>query len=223
MTAVTDLHLPLKFEVEYRPFRLISSHCLGENIVVDKKTFYISKIGEEKWASMEQAVGKWMEDKGIPVSFSGVMSQTTRAHRLSRKAYKAGGQYMQLPLLNSIFKAYVVEQKDIGDLELLAQFSEAIGLMSKEDAIRFLESDELEEEVKEMANEARSHGISGVPVTIIDGKWAVKGSQRSDAYIQIFKKLAACGNSTTCPEAAAAIPPESILPFEKACVATLVA
>jgi hypothetical protein len=36
-----------------------------------------------------------------------------------------------------------------------------------------------------MANEARSHGISGVPVTIIDGKWAVKGSQRSDAYIQV--------------------------------------
>jgi predicted DsbA family dithiol-disulfide isomerase len=66
-------------------------------------------------------------------SFSGVVSLTTRAHRLSRKAYLAGGQYKQLPILNAIFKAYTVEQKDIGDLELLAQFSEDVGLMSKEE------------------------------------------------------------------------------------------
>jgi predicted DsbA family dithiol-disulfide isomerase len=70
-------------------------------------------------------------------SFSGVVSQTTRAHRLSRKAYKTGGQYMQLPLLNSIFKAYAVEQKDIGDLQLLAQFSEDCGLMTKDEVRLF--------------------------------------------------------------------------------------
>jgi hypothetical protein len=67
MSAVTGLNLPVKFEVEYRPFRLISGSCLGENTTVDKKTFYMAKLGEEKWTNMEKVVGKWMEERGIPM------------------------------------------------------------------------------------------------------------------------------------------------------------
>jgi len=79
--------------------------------------------------------------------------------------------------------------------------------------VAFLESDELEKEVNTMCDEARSKGITGVPMTIIDGKWAVSGGQSSDVFIQvhnflnpwrksitegclfcqIFKKLAAAG------------------------------
>ncbi|KAF8982230.1 hypothetical protein BDQ17DRAFT_1437990 [Cyathus striatus] len=44
-----------------------------------------------------------------------------------------------------------------------------------------------------MCEAARAGGISGVPVIIIDGKWAVSGGQSSDVFIQIFKKLAAAG------------------------------
>jgi hypothetical protein len=82
-----------------------------------------------------------------------------------------------------------------------------------EQAVAFLESDELEKEVKTMCDEARSKGITGVPMTIIDGKWAVSGGQSSDVFIQvrnltqsrrksitqgclfcqIFKKLSAAG------------------------------
>jgi hypothetical protein len=67
MSAITDLHLPVVFEVEYRPFRLISSACLCENTTIDKETFYASKLGKEKWETMSRGVGKWMEEKGIPV------------------------------------------------------------------------------------------------------------------------------------------------------------
>jgi len=52
--------------------------------------------------------------------------------------------------------------------------------------IKFLESDELEEEVQKLADDARINGIAGVPVTIIDGKWAVTGGQQSDVYIQVI-------------------------------------
>jgi hypothetical protein len=78
-------------------------------------------------------------------------------------------------------------------------------------AVAFLNSDEFEKEIDTMCDEARSKGITGVPMTIIDRKWAVSGGQSSDVFIQvrtfvqlwcksagergfqIFKKLAAAG------------------------------
>lgn len=36
-----------------------------------------------------------------------------------------------------------------------------------------------------MCDEARSRGITGVPMTIIDGKWAVSGGQSSDVFVQV--------------------------------------
>ena len=32
---------------------------------------------------------------------------------------------------------------------------------------------------------ARSKGITGVPVIVIDGKWAISGGQSSDVFIQV--------------------------------------
>jgi len=85
------------------------------------------------------------------------------------------------------------DAKDIADINVLAELAESTGTMSKAEAVAFLESDELEKEVNTMCDEARSKGITGVPMTIIDGKWAVSGGQSSDVFIQIFKKLSAAG------------------------------
>lgn len=51
--------------------------------------------------------------------------------------------------------------------------------------MKFLQSDELEKEVENMCDKARSIGITGVPLTIIDGRWAVSGGQSSDVYVQV--------------------------------------
>ncbi len=59
------------------------------------------------------------------------MSQTIWAHRLSLKAFNTGGQALQLPLLTALFKAYFEEKKDIGDINLLADISEEVGVMTK--------------------------------------------------------------------------------------------
>ncbi|KAF8633220.1 hypothetical protein AX15_001455 [Amanita polypyramis BW_CC] len=201
LSAIThckdDLNLPLTFEIEQRPFKLINSTCLAEDSPkVDKKTFLTKWIGREQFTKLELAISKWAEEKGIPINFHGVMSQSTRAHRLCRKAYKIGGQQLQLPLVCALFKAYLEDGQDIADNTVLADVSQDVGMMSRNEALRFLESDELEKEVDDMCAVARSKGVTGVPITIIDGKWAVTGGQSADVYIQIFKKLATAG---VCP------------------------
>ncbi|KIM40482.1 hypothetical protein M413DRAFT_72880 [Hebeloma cylindrosporum] len=188
------LHLPLAFEMEHLPFRLLNTSILAEDTPkVDKEDFLLKHIGKERFSKLQAAISKWAEEKGIPISFRGVMSQTTRAHRLCQKAYKIGGQNLQIPLLCAVFKAHMEDAKDIADINVLAELAESTGTMSKEEALAFLQSDELEKEVNTMCDEARSKGITGVPMTIIDGKWAVSGGQSSDVFIQIFKKLAAAG------------------------------
>ncbi|KAF9475110.1 thioredoxin-like protein [Pholiota conissans] len=188
------LQLPLNFELEHLPFRLISNSILAEDTPkVERADFLQKHIGKERFTKLQNAISKWGEEKGVPISFRGVMSQTTRAHRLVQKAYKLGGQKLQVPLLCAVFKAHMEDAKDIADINVLAEIAESAGTMSKAEAIAFLESDELEQEVNAMCDEARSRGITGVPMTIIDGKWAVSGGQSSDVFIQIFKKLAHAG------------------------------
>jgi len=52
-------------------------------------------------------------------------------------------------------------------------------------AITYLNSDEDVQAVEDQIEEARKGGISGVPVLIIDGKWAISGGQTRDVYVQV--------------------------------------
>ena len=52
-------------------------------------------------------------------------------------------------------------------------------------AVKFLESDELLEEVETMMTDARRKGVNGVPFVVIDGKWAVSGGQTAEVYAQV--------------------------------------
>lgn len=54
-------------------------------------------------------------------------------------------------------------------------------------AVKFLESDELLEEVETMMTDARRKGVNGVPFVVIDGKWAVSGGQTAEVYAQVSR------------------------------------
>jgi len=52
-------------------------------------------------------------------------------------------------------------------------------------AVAYLTSDEDTQAVEDQIEVARKGGISGVPVVIIDGKWAITGGQTRDVYLQV--------------------------------------
>lgn len=137
-----------------------------------------------------------------------MVSQTIRAHRLSRKAYLLGGQELQEKFLEIVLCAYFTEGKNIGDFNVLGDLAEEVGVMTKDkvcglvhskcrglhrhkcfqripQAIEFLTSNECQEEVESMAAEARKKGVTGVPFTIINGRWAVSGGQTAEVYGQV--------------------------------------
>ncbi|GAA5922597.1 hypothetical protein JCM1841_006747, partial [Sporobolomyces salmonicolor] len=89
-----------------------------------------------------------------------------------------------------LFKTYFEEEGDPGSHELLARDAETVGIMSKADALAFLASDELKDEVAAGIRKAQMRGISGVPFTIINDKLAISGAQEEETFLEVFRKLA---------------------------------
>lgn len=52
-------------------------------------------------------------------------------------------------------------------------------------AVEFLNSNEYQEEVETQATDARRKGVTGVPFTVINGRWAVSGGQSAEVYAQV--------------------------------------
>jgi len=178
----------VRFLIEFLPFRLDPS--LADDKPVDKQTRYIAKFGQTRLDSILKMLKERGKALGINFEFGGVMRQTTLAHRLLLRAWKKGGMPCQQAVLDGLFTSYFEDNEDPGDIDVLARIADKTELMSEEEAVTFLESKELSEEVKQQIQSAQHNGITGVPFTVIDGKWAVSGGQTAEVFYQIFAKLA---------------------------------
>jgi len=117
-----------------------------------------------------------------------------------------GGQSLQQTVISNLFQALIIDHKDVSNIEVLSEIADASCLMSKDEAITYLNSNEDIQAVDDQVDAARKRGISGVPVLVIEGKWLISGGQTRDVYLQIFKKMANCKgfiDNTCSPESTA--------------------
>jgi predicted DsbA family dithiol-disulfide isomerase len=195
---VTRTNPNISFGVEYRPFILHPS--VKDDEPLDKRTWAIKRFGEEKLRALLERVTERAKECNLELNFDGKICSTLRAHRLLLRAWKLGGQNTQQKLLDGLFKASFEEALDISNLDVLATIAQEAGVMNKPEALNYLNSDEDLQEVDDMVEQARAGGVSGVPVMVIDGKWAISGGQAKDVYLQIFQKLATCSGCNGGPE-----------------------
>jgi len=185
--------LPVSFSIQFKPFLLDPTLPVDEP--VSKLERYRAKFGDKVdaiTAGMTERGKPW----GINFSYGGTIRNTYHSHRLVEKAWEEGGDPMQRQLIELLFKGYFEEEKDIGDPAWLAEMAvEADVFQSEQEVTDFLNSDELKKETCAEIRHAQSLGISGVPFTVINGKYAVSGAQEPQAFVDIFKKIA-CGE---CP------------------------
>ena len=107
------------------------------------------------------------------------MKRTPNTLNVHRLIWFAQGKGVQDAIVESVFKAYFTEGRDVGDLEVLADLAAAAGLDRAKTAA-FLASDEGAEEVRLEEGIAMSKGISAVPTFILDGKELFSGARRPD-------------------------------------------
>ncbi|KAG1747151.1 thioredoxin-like protein [Suillus paluster] len=192
--AIAGCHdLDVRFDVEFRPFTLLCQSSVPEVPEVNGKKvpnrwdYLVRKFGKEQAEAKWKMVEELAQKAGLPLAEDGIVARSTQAHRLSVKAYKVGGQEMQGKLNDIIFQAVFVDCQDISDVELLADAAEKIDLMNKAEATTFLQDTDCKNCVNQMIDAARASGVNGVPSIIIDGKWALKGVQSTECYLQVSK------------------------------------
>lgn len=174
-------NLPLDFKLQFQPFQL--DPTLADQ-PLDKREVYNKKFGAERFAAMQEQMKARGKEVGIDFSYGGVLRQTIDSHRLIDKAFKVGGEPMQRAVVEALFSGYFEKEQDIGSVEFLADCAVTAGVMqSKEQAAEFVKGTELKSDVMAAIRDAQMMGVSGVPYTIVNQRYAVSGAQEPAAFL----------------------------------------
>ena len=173
------------FEVIWKPFRL--------NPDMPSSGMDRIKYLDQKFGGRQQALNAYrpiveasIKNK-IEINIEGITRtpNTLDAHRL---IYWARSEGIQNRIVSALFKSYFKDNKDIGDRTVLTDIGEASGFQ-RELIHRLLTSEEDKKVIKEQDLRARQSGISGVPMFIIDGTYAVSGAQKTDFWKTTFAEI----------------------------------
>lgn len=107
------------------------------------------------------------------------------SHRFIRWAEEAGCQEQAI---DTLFRFYFEEGRDIGEDAVLCDAAEAIGLDAGA-ARRFLSSSDERRELLTEDGEFKRLGIQGVPCFIFEGKYVISGAQAPEAFLPVFDIL----------------------------------
>ena len=114
---------------------------------------------------------------------------TTDAHRLVLLGETYGRAF---ETADALFEGYFSDGRDLNDAEDFVAVAEHAGLPGA-DARALLGDDRFEAEVRQSQEVAQRSGISGVPLYLFDGQFALSGAQPPAAFVQALDRAAAAG------------------------------
>jgi len=175
--------------VRYRPFQL-DPDLPAEG--VERQAYMKAKFGDlGRVDEIHRRLVDMGADVGIAFAFDRIerTPNTLDAHRLIRWAAAEGkGEEM----VERLFALYFEEGEDIGDTDVLAAAAEAVGLDGAEIRDR-LDAGEDRDAVAAEVAEATRIGVTGVPFTILAGKYGLSGAQSTEVFADAISRVATGG------------------------------
>lgn len=182
--AVDALRDTIDFEITYHPFELNPQlDAKG----VNQKEYLSDKFGgEEQYEKITNKTTQVAAAEGLTFHFEKqkVSPNTRKAHALLQVAQAEG---VQLPLMETFFKAYFTDGIDLTNPDNLIDLAVSAG-MSKEKATQTLTDDNSLLQVSLAEQELYKLGISSVPFYIINNKYGISGAQATETFIEAFTK-----------------------------------
>jgi len=158
-----------------------------------EKKFGGPKQLEELW----QRVSEAGRTAGIEFAFEKIelRANTLNAHRLIYHAQNhdsgvGAGATATAALVEALFAAQFLEGRHIGDRGVLADVAAACG-WKREAILRYLESAEDADAVRNAVEQAQRMGIRGVPFFMFNNKLAASGAQPPEALLQAMREAGA--------------------------------
>lgn len=175
------------FSVEWHPFQL-NPGMPAEGM--DRRTYLETKFGGKQNAVKVYAhINEAAEAAGLSIDFGRITRtpNTMNAHRL---IHWAGLEGRQNSMINTLFRAYFAEGRDIGDSVTLAGLSGTAGLNASAIA-RLLSTDADLDDLRARDADAREKGINGVPTFVIASQYVLSGAQPVALWQQAIDEIAA--------------------------------
>jgi predicted DsbA family dithiol-disulfide isomerase len=171
-------------EVTWRPFQLNPTMPLDG---MDRMTYLKAKFGSlEAFGRMEEQLLAAGAVERIPFAFEKIQRtpNTFAAHRL---VWYAAQQGKQDEMVETLFRAYFLEGKNIGDMKTLSYVA-AEARLDRTEIEEFLASDKGVVEVK--TEEAAGHklGIRGVPYFVFNGRVSISGAHPPDIIVSAIRQ-----------------------------------
>lgn len=174
------------FQITWHPFQLNPDMPRDG---IDRREYLERKFGGQEGAVKAYLpVIEHAKKAGLNLDLEGIKRtpNTLNAHRL---IHWAGLEGVQTPVVSMLFKAYFIEGRDIGDIEVLADIADSASM----DAAliqRLFASEADEKETVERDAAARGMGVTSVPTFIVAGQHAVPGAQPPELWLKVLDELA---------------------------------
>lgn len=175
-------------ETRWRPFQLDPTLPKEGR---DRSEYLVQKFGSaERVRQSHDAITEAGAGEGIAFAFDAirVAPNTLDAHRLIRWAASAGAS-LQERLVETLFRMYFTEGRDVGDPAVLVKAADQAG-MDAAITQTLLQGDADRASVMEEIATAQRMGVTGVPCFILDGRFAMMGAQPAETLAHAIRDIA---------------------------------
>ena len=132
-----------------------------------------------------------IRERGAAVGFAfGARNHVWNTFDAHRLLHWAGLEGKAPEVKRRLLRAYHGEGRNPASTEVLVEAAEAAGLDAHR-ARSIVESREFEDEVRARERYWREQGVGGVPLVVVDGRYALEGAQSPEAYEQALREIAA--------------------------------
>lgn len=195
--AVGLLGPGVALQATWKPYRLNPSMPREG---MERRAYRIAKFGTPEYAQLLDArVTAAAAAEGLAFVLDKITRtpNTLDAHRLIGLALAHG---VQDAVVESLFNAYFVEGRDIGDRTVLAELAAAAGI-PRNIAEAFVSGSDGKAEVIAEDEQARRLGISGVPTFLACGRVLFSGALDAQRMAESFRQVAPTFGRTSKPDA----------------------
>ena len=156
----------------------------------DRKAYLEAKFGgPQRAAEIYARVSAAGRNAGLALNFDGIQRQpnTLMAHALIAYAQSIEGGGHADAIVERLFKAYFVDGRFVGDIEVLVAIAAECGLDAEATRAVLSEPSTLEQ-IAALDASVRRQGISGVPFLIFNQKLALSGAQPPEVMLDAMTK-----------------------------------
>lgn len=196
MSDPMDATNPVRFSVLRVPFFLEPAYDTDESFSETNRVRLERKWGG-KAAFAAQKHRHRLKERGQEVgiekfNLDRLASSTLKSHRLIQWITKNRGCEVAEAVYNDLNFRHFVDGKKLNDADMLCDAAATAGV-DRDEAMRFLASDEGLEEIGDAQEMLQEMGIHSIPNFVIGGKVVVSGAVHAAELVQIFRRLESTG------------------------------